>query len=75
MTSVPARRFGLKGRGVIEKGAFADIAVWKEDEFKSNSTYSSPHCFTEGVKAVIVNGTLSRLGDSSCANAGRFIER
>lgn len=75
MTSVPAARFSIRSRGVLAKGNFADIAVWKEDEFKSNSTYSSPHCFTEGVKAVIVNGTLSRLGDSSCANAGRFIER
>ena len=33
MTSVPARRFEIKGRGVIEKGSFADIVVWRETEF------------------------------------------
>ena len=28
MTSLPARRFGLAGRGVLRSGAFADIAVF-----------------------------------------------
>ena len=33
MSSVPARLFAIKGRGVIEKGAVADIVVWREAEF------------------------------------------
>ena len=76
MTSVPARRFGIANRGVIEKGAFADIAIWKEDEFSSSATYVEPHKFSRGVKAVLVNGAVSYTeGKFSGNRAGRFLER
>ena len=76
MTSVPARRFGIAHRGVIEKGAFADLAIWKEDEFASKATYVEPHQFSSGVKAVVVNGAVSYTeGKFSGNRAGRFLER
>ena len=76
MTSVPARRFGIAHRGVIEKGAFADIAIWKEDEFSSSATYVEPHKFSRGVKAVLVNGAVSYTeGKFSGNRAGRFLDR
>lgn len=76
MTSVPARRFGLAGRGVVEKGAFADIAVWKDGEFASNSTYKDPHRFARGVECVMVNGAVTyRAGRFTGDRAGRFLER
>ena len=76
MTSVPARRFGIAGRGVIEKGAFADLAIWKEDEFASKATYVEPHQFSSGVKAVVVNGAVSYAdGKFSADRTGRFLER
>jgi len=76
MTSVPARRFGIAHRGIIERGAFADIAIWKEDEFSSSATYVEPHKFSRGVKAVVVNGAVSYTeGKFSGNRAGRFLER
>ena len=76
MTSVPARRFGIAHRGVIEKGAFADLAIWKEDEFASKATYVEPHQFSSGVKAVVVNGAVSYAdGKFSADRTGRFLER
>ena len=76
MTSVPAKRFGIRGRGVIEKGAFADIAVWREDAFASTATYVKPHAFASGMEAVVVNGELSfAAGDFTGRRAGRFLER
>ena len=76
MTSVPARRFGLRGRGVLEKGAFADVVVWKEGEFRSVSTYDRPHQFATGVKCVMVNGTVPyRDGRFTGSRGGRFLER
>ena len=76
MTSVPARRFGIAHRGVIEKGAFADLAIWKEDEFASKATYVEPHQFSSGVKTVIVNGAVSYTeGKFTGDRAGRFLER
>ena len=76
MTSVPARRFGIRGRGVLEKGAFADVVVWKEDEFRSEATYVDPHRFASGVRLVMVNGeTPYRAGRFTGNRSGRFLER
>lgn len=76
MTYVPARRFGLAGRGVVEKGAFADIAVWRDGEFASDSTYKDPHRFARGVECVMVNGAVTyRAGRFTGDRAGRFLER
>ena len=76
MTGVPAVRFGLKGRGVIEKGAFADIVIWREDSFVAKSTYVDPHQFTGGVKLVMVNGAIPyRDGRFTGDRAGRFLEK
>jgi N-acyl-D-amino-acid deacylase len=72
MTSVPARRFSIRERGIIAKGMLADLIVWREDEFSAESTYGNPHSFSKGVKAVFVNGSLHGGGRG---NAGRFIER
>ena len=76
MTSVPADRFGLKGRGRLEKGAYADLVVWKEDEFVSHSTYTDPHRFCGGVKLAMVNGTVPyRDGKFTGNRGGRFLEK
>ncbi len=76
MTSVPARRFGLRGRGVIEKGAYADVVVWNESEFRGTATYVEPHRFASGVKCVMVNGNVPYMeGRFTGERGGRFLER
>ena len=76
MTSVIADRFGIKGRGRIEKGAFADLVIWDEAEFKAKATFTDPHQFTGGVKCVMVNGTIPyRDGAFTGDRGGRFLER
>ena len=76
MTSVPARRFGIKGRGVLEKGAFADIAVWREASFRNTATYAKSHSFCAGMEKVFVNGALAYDGGTfTHAGTGRFLER
>ena len=76
MTSVPARRFGIKGRGIIEKGAYADIAVWNRSEFRSTATYDRSHSFCTGMEKVFVNGVLAYDGGVfTHAGSGRFLER
>ena len=71
MTGVTAQRFGIKDRGVLAAGKFADIVVWDEAEFKAKATYAKPHQFTEGIKHIFVNGVKS----DSEHRAGRFLER
>ena len=76
MTSVPARRFDIARRGTVAKGAFADIVVWRESDFRANATYHSPHRFTSGVKCVMVNGAIPYLdGALTGIRSGRFLER
>ena len=76
MTSVIADRFAIPNRGRIAAGAFADVVVWKEDEFRANATYDDPHQFTSGVKCVMVNGVVPYADGKFTGNrAGRFLER
>ncbi len=56
MTSVPADRFGLRGRGRLTPGAFADVLIWREADFACTATYANPHQFATGLTAIWVNG-------------------
>ena len=74
--SVIADRFGIRGRGRIEKGAYADLVIWNEAEFKAKATFTDPHQFTGGVKAVMTNGVISYCDGKFTGNrGGRFLER
>jgi N-acyl-D-amino-acid deacylase len=76
MTGDVASRFGIKGRGIIAKGAFADLALWREDEFAARATFDNPHAFSAGMKMVMVNGRqVYRDGVFTHCRAGRFLER
>lgn len=76
MTSVPARRFGIRGRGVLESGAYADIAIWREADFRNTATYAKSHSFCTGMEKVFVNGALAYdRGQFTHAGTGMFLER
>ena len=59
MTSLPAEKFNMKGRGKIEKGFVADIAVLDPQRIIDRATYTDPHQYAEGVVHLLVNGVLS----------------
>jgi N-acyl-D-amino-acid deacylase len=59
MTSLPADRFGMQDRGRIEEGAFADLVVFDADRIRDLATYAAPQTFSEGIRAVVVNGTIA----------------
>ena len=75
MTSLPAEQFGLKGRGLLRKGFFADVAVIDPETLRENSTYGDPHRLSEGVRHLFVNGfqTLENGRHTGPAGAGRFL--
>ena len=56
MTSVPADRFGLVGRGRVRRGAVADLAVVALDRVAERGTYVDPWQAPEGVVHVLVGG-------------------
>jgi N-acyl-D-amino-acid deacylase len=76
MTSLPAQTFGLRDRGVLKAGAFADLAVVDEATFADAASYEKPHQFATGVKLVAVNGAVSyEDGRFTGERRGRFLER
>ncbi len=58
MTSWPATRMRLAGRGVIKEGAWADVVVFDYDKIQDKSTYEHPDLYPEGIDYVLVNGKL-----------------
>ena len=59
MTSLPAHRFGLTGRGLLRVGMFADVVVFDPDSVIDMATYTHPHAYAKGFKYVIVNGKIT----------------
>jgi N-acyl-D-amino-acid deacylase len=59
MTDRPARRFGLTRRGRIERGYFADLAVFDADRVVDTATYDDPRQFPVGIPFVLVNGQVA----------------
>lgn len=63
MTDNPARRFGLNQRGRIQKGYFADLAIFDPERIIDNSTYDDPRQFPTGIAFVLVNGKIAVDGE------------
>ena len=59
MTSLPAQKFRLTGRGMLQPGMFADIVVFNADSVADQSTYEHPHAYAKGFKYVLVNGKIT----------------
>ncbi|MQY82686.1 amidohydrolase family protein [archaeon] len=59
MTSLPAERFGLQGRGILKPGAHADITILNPETVIDTGTYEDPIRFPEGIEYVIVNGRVT----------------
>ena len=76
MTSLPASVFGLKDRGVIRPGAFADLVVFDPATIRDAATYADPQKLAEGVSDVLVNGIPVRLdGQFTDALPGRVLRK
>lgn len=58
MTSLPARKFGLKERGLLMEGMKADILIFDENTIKDLSIYENPHQYSQGISYVLVNGKI-----------------
>ena len=73
-TSLSAKHFNLKKRGMLLEGYYADINVFDINELKINSTITDPTHYSEGMHYVLVNGvpTIAN-GEHTGVRAGRVL--
>ncbi len=58
MTGMAAQRIGLRERGLVQPGYFADLTVFDPVTVKDESTYPEPHRYPTGIPYVVVNGSV-----------------
>jgi N-acyl-D-amino-acid deacylase len=75
ITMLPAKTFGISKRGVLKKGAFADLVVFDYRKIIDRATFDKPFLKPEGIYYVFVNG-LSAVweGELTGINAGRILK-
>lgn len=61
MTSLPAARFGLAGRGIIQEGAKADLVLFDPSAILDRADFDAPTQSAAGIHHVYVNGALSLI--------------
>jgi dihydroorotase/N-acyl-D-amino-acid deacylase len=59
MTILPAQRMGLKDRGLLKVGNYADITIFNPKTIKDKSTFENPHQYPIGIPYVIINGKVA----------------
>ncbi|WZO96302.1 D-aminoacylase [Isosphaeraceae bacterium EP7] len=71
-----ARRYRLTDRGLVRPGFIADLAIFDPLTIIDRSTYAAGRTLAEGMKHVVVNGTLALLdGEPTGATPGRALRR
>jgi N-acyl-D-amino-acid deacylase len=76
MTSLPAAQFGLKDRGVLRQGAYADLVLFDPLTIADRATFEQPKTPAMGIVRVMVNGrTVWREGGATGERPGRALRR
>jgi N-acyl-D-aspartate/D-glutamate deacylase len=76
MTSLNAAKIGLRDRGLLQPGQFADITVFDPARIVDRSTYTDPFQYSEGIQYVIVNGRIVlEKGVHTGVRSGRVLRK
>src|SRR6266550_1285705 len=74
MTGLPAKRVGLRDRGLLRNGYYADLTIFNPNRVLDRATFETPNQYPEGINYVIVNGQISvDDGRRTSALAGRAL--
>jgi N-acyl-D-amino-acid deacylase len=76
VTRRSAERFGLRERGLIREGYFADILLMDWKRLQDRATFKEPHQYADGIEYVIVNGTVTvDKGKTTNERGGKILKR
>jgi N-acyl-D-amino-acid deacylase len=74
LAALPAKNLGLRRRGTLEEGSFADVVVFDPSTVADTATFDDPHRFAVGMIHVFVNGEqVLRDGEHTGATPGRVV--
>ena len=74
MSGATAQRIGVRDRGLLRDGFYADVAVFALDEVRDTATFQNPHQYAVGMKYVLVNGVVVVSGGTHTgARPGRIL--
>ena len=74
MTGLPASNVGLKQRGLVREGYFADITIFDPNTVIDRATFEDPNQYPVGINYVIVNGQIEvDQGKRTPALGGRVL--
>ncbi|HEX6316586.1 MAG TPA: D-aminoacylase [Gemmatimonadaceae bacterium] len=74
MTWSTAQILGLRDRGMVKEGMFADLVIFDPSSIIDNATFEKPHQLSSGVVDVFVNGVaVWRNGKLTAARPGRAL--
>ena len=75
MTSSVSDRLGLRDRGLLRAGYFADVVIFDPETISDRATFENPHQLSVGVRDVWVNGVQVLLGgEHTGSTPGRILD-
>ena len=73
LAALPAENLGIKRRGHLQAGYFADIAIFDPD-IQDHATFDKPRQYATGMAHVFVNGVqVLKNGEHTGAKPGRVV--
>ena len=74
LTSFPAKNLGIRDRGSLAAGNYADLVVFDPQTIGDHATYAQPAQYASGVRDVFVNGIpVLRNGQATGRKAGQVV--
>ena len=74
LTSQPAGNLGIRDRGALRAGFYADLAIFDPATIADRATFAAPHRYATGMRHVFVNGgQVLANGEPTGATPGRAV--
>ncbi|MBL8270015.1 MAG: D-aminoacylase [Steroidobacter sp.] len=76
LSGLPASTLGLRDRGTLRVGNYADVVVFDPASVGDRATFDSPYEYARGMQSVFVNGVqVLKDGEHTGATPGRYLRR
>ena len=74
MSGAVAARLGLRDRGLLRPGCYADVVIFDAESIVDHATFEDPHQLSTGIRDVWVNGVrVVKDGQHTGATPGRVV--